>query len=71
MTPEAYRSIKDWMDFRASYGEQITPNSWVMRTIWRTVDVKREVEKRPQDDKRGKRVGNVSRVAQRNYHRRP
>jgi hypothetical protein len=59
MTPEAYHSIKEWMDFRASYGEQITLNSWVMRNIWRTVDVKRNIEKRPQDDKRGKRVGNI------------
>lgn len=29
------------MDFRASYGEKITGESWVMRNTWRTADVKR------------------------------
>lgn len=24
MTPEAYRAVKEWMDFRASFGEEIT-----------------------------------------------
>ncbi len=34
ITQEAYESLKDWMDFRASYGEKITGESWVFRDLW-------------------------------------
>lgn len=39
ITLEAYNAIKDWMDFRASFGETITGESWVMRDIWQTTNV--------------------------------
>jgi integrase len=39
VTLEAYNALKEWMDFRASYGEKINGNSWVMRDIWQTTNL--------------------------------
>ncbi|HEX9318611.1 MAG TPA: hypothetical protein VF884_06725, partial [Nitrososphaeraceae archaeon] len=39
ITPEAYIAMKDWMDFRASYGEKINADSWVMRDLWKMTNI--------------------------------
>lgn len=39
ITPEAYNALREWMDFRAYYGEKITENSWVMRDLWQTTNM--------------------------------
>lgn len=37
---EAYEALVEWMDYRESAGENITPESWVMRTKFQTTKVK-------------------------------
>lgn len=39
ITPETYIALKKRMDFRKSYGEQISGESWLMRDMWRTTDM--------------------------------
>ena len=39
ITPEAYHALKDWMDFRAFYGEKIDGESWLMRDLWQTTNM--------------------------------
>ena len=34
ITPEAYNHLKDYMDYRAHHGEQITDNSWIIRNAF-------------------------------------
>jgi hypothetical protein len=36
---EAYVSIKEWMDFRSSFGENISGESYLMRDLWQTTNL--------------------------------
>jgi integrase len=36
---EALFALNEWMEFRASYGEQISGDSWLMRDLWQTSNV--------------------------------
>jgi integrase len=40
ITVEAYQSLKDWMVHRESYGEKITGDSWLMRNLWKTTNMR-------------------------------
>lgn len=40
ITREAYDACLEWMNFRASYGENITGESWLMRDTWQKIDTK-------------------------------
>lgn len=35
ITPEAYKALKEWIDFRQLHGEKITGDSWLMRDEWK------------------------------------
>jgi hypothetical protein len=39
ITPAAYESLSTWMDFRASYDEKISGESWVFRDLWQTTNI--------------------------------
>jgi integrase len=34
ISPEAYKALEDWMNFRQKSGETINSDSWVMRNLW-------------------------------------
>jgi hypothetical protein len=39
ITAEAHDALKEWINFRVSYGEKITGNSWLMRDLWQTTNM--------------------------------
>jgi hypothetical protein len=39
ITPEAFESLNDWMNFRASYGEKVSGESWLMGDTWQMTNI--------------------------------
>ena len=40
ITPEAFEALQEYIEFRASCGETITDESWLIRDIWKSTNVK-------------------------------
>ena len=40
ITPKAYNAGKEWMNFRASFGEEIIGESWVLRDTWQKTNIR-------------------------------
>jgi hypothetical protein len=40
ITPKAYNAVKEWMNFRASFGEEIIGESWVLRDTWQKTNIR-------------------------------
>ena len=40
ITPEAFTALQEYIEFRASCGEKITGESWLVRDIWKSTNVK-------------------------------
>ena len=36
ISPEAHAAVKEWITYRESYGEKITPSTYLMRDLWPT-----------------------------------
>ena len=47
LTPEAFTSLKEWMDYRLACGENITKESFVMRDIWQNGDTEGAANPKP------------------------
>jgi hypothetical protein len=41
VSSEAYKSAKEWMDFRDSHGEKISGESWLLRDLWNATSKQR------------------------------
>jgi hypothetical protein len=40
ITPKAYNAGKEWMNFRASFGEEIIGESCVLRDTWQKTNIR-------------------------------
>jgi integrase len=40
ITPEAFNALQEYIEFRASCGEKISGESWLVRDIWKSTNVK-------------------------------
>ncbi len=40
ITPEAFKALEEYIEFRTSCGEKITGESWLIRDIWKSTNVK-------------------------------
>ncbi len=67
ISAEAYHALKEWMDLRASYGENITGESCLMRDLWPMTNVRKDSKRGLATNPKQLQETGISEVLQQGY----